>query len=505
MPRPTRPIRRLAAALTLLVAGGAPAAAQSVTLKTVPVPTGEQFLVFPSANLGWGGLHVASDDPLLDPFLNPARGSRVEGFSLSTSPTFYGAHDESVGGRTLPLTVVGGGEVWFGTLSFALQQLHDPLRRNFPWLQRELADGQPLIQDDASDNSYVQLSLGRRLGDRTSVGASVYYADLGAVDGVNRLYARSVSIAQQGELMELRAGLLRTLDRGRTFEATVSRSNFDMTHDVHYLEWWWQRPGGAADPPQPGEPEFRSWTELNEDRTETWGARLRYTHPLPDRDLTLGAVVTAATKAHPRIPNYDIVNIPRDPGNSTVFNLGVGLEKRDGPVRFGAQLVFAPGRSHTWAFADTTVVTASGDTLRTGDETVDNRFRYGSWQLGVGLDRTGEKAGFQLGLSVYQYRYRLRQENYLADQRRDTREGWIEWSPSWGGTVRLGSLDLRYAGTFVAKGFPPLGWFGGVEQALDVPSQGGVDFIPAPTEPVSFPDFRVTTHRITVSVPLGSS
>ena len=33
---------------------------------------------------------------------------------------------------------------------------------------------------------------------------------------------------------------------------------------------------------------------------------------------------------HPKIPNYEIMNIPRDPGTSWSYNLGVGIARDDG-------------------------------------------------------------------------------------------------------------------------------------------------------------------------------
>jgi hypothetical protein len=48
--------------------------AQLVSLKTAPIATGEQYIIFPSRTLGMGGVSFALRDPLADPFRNPARG-----------------------------------------------------------------------------------------------------------------------------------------------------------------------------------------------------------------------------------------------------------------------------------------------------------------------------------------------------------------------------------------------------------------------------------------------
>ncbi|MFO7602895.1 MAG: hypothetical protein R6X06_03665, partial [Gammaproteobacteria bacterium] len=72
------PAHFLALALSL-AALPATSAAQNITLKTVPIPTGEQFLLFPSLSMGMGRVGIALDDPVGAAFSNPAR--RLEGSS----------------------------------------------------------------------------------------------------------------------------------------------------------------------------------------------------------------------------------------------------------------------------------------------------------------------------------------------------------------------------------------------------------------------------------------
>jgi hypothetical protein len=292
---------------------------------------------------------------------------------------------------------------------------------------------------------------------------------------------------------EARIGLSHELGRDRRIDAVILRSKVDMTHDVLYQEWTWVDP----------QPVVRSWNELNEDRTITWGAHQRYTQPLGTQGANIGFVATGSTKSHPKIPNYNVVNIPRDPGNSTAFNFGVGLSKVTERTSYAMELIFEPGRSHTWAYADTAVTTPAG-VIQPGEKTVDNQFRYGNWNLAAGVQHETDRAGFQLGIRVHQTRFSLEQHNFLADTVRDTDERWIEWSPSWGGVLKFGDFDLRYTGRFTAKGSPDNVFRGGPEALMtrDAPLSG-VDFVVGPTGPVSLPEFRVTMHRLMVSVPFG--
>src|SRR5256886_17553934 len=58
--------------------------AQLISIKTVPIPQGDQFNLFPSLNQGRGGVPIGLPDTLLDPFRNPAKGGRL------SIPRFFG-------------------------------------------------------------------------------------------------------------------------------------------------------------------------------------------------------------------------------------------------------------------------------------------------------------------------------------------------------------------------------------------------------------------------------
>ncbi|CAN5876562.1 hypothetical protein BH23GEM9_BH23GEM9_08150 [soil metagenome] len=461
--------------------------AQHIAIKTVPVPTGEQFSIFPSLTMGMADVHVAVDDPMMDPFWNPSRGALANQLLLYALPTFYGETNDWVAGRSLPLAAVIPGRRFFGAAAFALQQLGDT-RRTGIWVPMP---GGSNIRDNSSSNVYVFGAVGARLTGRTSIGISAYRADLEAVDGVNMLYGNSSAIEQSGDLTEFRIGGLHEFGADRRLDAIVLTSRTDMKHDVHYVDWTdWSAPV--------------SWSELNEDRTITWAAQLRYTQPVVET-ARLGLMIAGNTKAHPKIPNYNIVNIPRDPGNSAMFNIGVGISNAAGPAIVGAEVIYEPGRSHTWAYADSAITTPTGS-IPAGGRTIDNQFRFSNWSVGVGAQWESERVGLQAGLRLHETRYTLDQENFLTATRRDTRESWMEWAPSWSGVVKLSEFDLRYTGRFSANGWPQNQWgwgFGFVSAERTMSTPGGIDFVVGPTGEVWLPEYRVTTHRFTLSVPFG--
>src|SRR3989442_14386102 len=107
----------------LLVALAGPASAQLISIKTVPIAQGDQFDIFPSNNVGMGGVSIALADTLLDPFINPAKGGRLGAARFFSAPTVYSISQRAGGGRTLPLAAIAGSGEWFGGLSLALQEV----------------------------------------------------------------------------------------------------------------------------------------------------------------------------------------------------------------------------------------------------------------------------------------------------------------------------------------------------------------------------------------------
>ena len=325
---------------------GQTASGQFISLKTVPVASGDQFLVHPSQNMSMGGVSIALNDPWRDAFVNPAAGSRHDGVQLFGSPTFYSITNHNGGARTLPFALLYGDDEWFGAASLTFQELRAPdddvQFGPSPWFVPPSPD---LLSESSATNKYMSAAIGKRLtGSSISVGAAVHLADLNAVDGVEHLYALSEGIEQFGTITDVRVGFVNDLSGGRTLEGLAVYNRFRMTHDVTYIDFIW-------DPV----PESMTRVERNLDRTDTWGAHVRYTQPLTNTGWTIGGIATANYKSHPKIPNYEIMNIPRDPGHSWAYNLGVGVAREIGQARFGVDLIFEPINSRTSRYRSPTV------------------------------------------------------------------------------------------------------------------------------------------------------
>jgi hypothetical protein len=496
--------RTVVSLLTLFQAVAAPLVAQLIAIKSVPVAQGDQFAIFPSDNAALGGVSIALPDTLLDPFVNPASGARVRTGRFFGSPTLFSVSRDAGGGRTLPLGALAPAGSWFGGLAAALQEVDASPRPVFFPPPGPLADPvrpSPLptpstlpASEQSHGNAYAFGMLGRSIGTSgVSVAASALWADLHAVDGVDLLYAGSERIRQSGNAMDLRLGLLKESAGDRSLEAVVLYNRFDMTHDVTYLDLMWD-PGTQQVVQVPR-------LEVNQDRTDTWGVHVEHARPLGQSGWRIGGLATANRMSHPKIPNYEIVNVPRDPGNSAAFNLGVGVARIHGATTFGLDLVYEPIWSETWAEAAAPTVTLGGDTIPAGGRTLENRFRFSNAHLRIGVgQQLNDVAALQLGLALRGVHYWLEQSDLVQSTSRDHEEQWLEWTPTWGLSLRFTGLDLRYRGQVThgtgrpgVASQPPI-------LARDAVLAGGI--IVAPSGPLTLDEVSVVTHQISIALPL---
>ena len=503
-----RPVRSLAicALAALPTALASPAPAQLIAIKTAPVAQGDQFDIFPSENSGMAGLSIAVADPLADPFVNPAKAGRRRGGSFFGSPTFYRVSNQAGGGRTLPLGALFRSDSWYGGLALAVQEV-DAARRELPFIEAPgiLPHGPVQTQpgfgprERAHGNRYAFGMLGKLLPERgLSFAGSVLWARLNAVDGVDLLYAGSRGIDQFGGSVDVRLGVLKDWDAERSLEAIFVHNRFGMTHDVTYAERFW-------DPGQQRIVELPR-VEHNVDRTNTWGLHLEYERPLGASAWRIGGLVTGNLLSHPKIPNYEIMSIPRDPGRSHAYNVGVGIANVQGAATIGVDAIYEPVWSHTWADAEAPIETSHGTTIPAGDKTIENHFRFSNALLRVGVTQDlaigarARAASVQLGMTVRSIRYWLDQYDHVQAFGRSQQERWTEWMPAWGASLRFPDVELRYRGRLTLgtgrPGVAPRDNFALASAAARS------TILVAPSGPLTLDEVRVVSHQFSVSLPV---
>lgn len=492
--------------LAFLVALGAGATAQIIPIRTVPLAQGDQYLIFPSSNLGMGGVSIALADTLLDPFRNPALGARVGAARLLSAPTIYSLSRETGGGRTLPLAILGREGSWFGGLSVAVQQIEGSRPFSAFPVPLGLPRGGPVpvpisqvvgSTSRSHGNTYAFASLGKVVSATgLSLGGSVLWSRLHALDGVDLLYPASQGLTQSGHGLDLRLGLLKEWAGNRSLEALILHDRFSMSHDVSYLDLFWD-PGTLTFTQSPR-------VEHNRDRATTTGLHLAYQRPLTT-GWRIGWIGTANHVRQPRIAMNEVVTVPRDEGRTAAYNVGVGLSKRRGPGTFAIDAVYEPIWSTVWKVADEPVSTALGDTIPAGGRIIENRFRFSNVVLRLGVSRDVTLAdmkkavGLELGLSVRSMHYRLTQSDRVAATEQPFRNSWVEWAPAWGLSLRFPEFELRYRGRVVNGNGRPnsFGFFGGpltdvAPSAILLPTDGTLELAGVTT----------TTHQLSLSLPL---
>ena len=466
--------------------------AQLIHLKSIPLATGDQFLLFPSERLGMGQVSIALKDRQLDPFVNPAKGSRVQGIQLFGAPNYYSITNQGGSARTLSVGALYQNSRWFGGFLTSVQELRRAEESDFV---RPLYYYPGLLSDKSSNNTYFSGYLGKQLIPKNiSFGASLFYADLAALDGVDWLYANSQRVEQSGKLLDVRFGVLGELPGQKTYEALLLHTKFDMTHEVYNPVYpvFMRTPSIMTPVPE---------KEVNRDKTNTWGFHLGYRQPLGNKNWKIGTIFTGNYKTHPKIPNYQIMNIPRDPGNSRAFNLGVGFSRQHDKATFGLDVIYQPIWSTTWATAQEKIETAGGWIIYPGERTVDNNFKFSNSILRIGIQRENQRTGFQLGLQVHTYRYRLKQRDYIQRTMRKQGESWSEWMPSFSFILKFPEVRLQYTLRFTSgAGRPGVAppWTG-----IRAESASNADFIVAPSGPLTLQNATVITHQLSVSVPIG--
>ena len=486
--------------ITIAVAAMATSAsAQLISVKTVPIAQGDQFDFFPSRNQGMASVSLAVADTLLDPFSNPAKGSRLQGSHFFGTPTFFKVSSKAGGGRTLPVTALGSSGSVFGGLSVVFQEIDAARRFDFqPVFTNSTIPG---VTEKSHHNRYGFAMLGKAFPSAgVSVGASIFGAGLEAVDGVDLLYAGSQAIEQQGQSIDARVGFLKEWSPAHSLEAVIVHNRYRSAHHVTYADWFWD-PETRTTVPRPR-------VDHNLDRTNTNGVHIAYVRPISSSAWRVGGVVTANRLTHPKIPNYEIMNIPRDPGHSEAFNVGVGVSKMKDGATFGLDAVYEPIRTSTWAEAAGPTATASGGVIPSGGKTIENRFRFSNaiLRMGFGQDIKSadaqREAGVQLGLAMHSIAYELRQVNNVALSRRTQRERWVEWMPTWGTSLRFPQVELRYRGRLTTgTGRPGVAAQGRMMiGAVDASARSSI--VAAPSGELTLDEVRVVSHQLSVSFPV---
>ena len=471
------------------------ARSQEIPVKSIPVATGTQFLLFPSENAALGSVNIALRDVWHDALINPASGASISGTVFAVTPHYYKIGQTLVGesssARSLPLSILLRRGSWFGGASLALQEMSK--RNNVAcctFFDESSLTSLPTEKSAlSSSNLYSFAMVGRDIPHtRLSVGLSVFTGMLNGLEGVRLLYAQGSDVEQKGRIANVRLGLAQNWTDGRRAEVAISHHRFNMNHTM--TEWISNND---------------SWNvserrRLEQDQTQSWAVRAGYEHPIGG-GWRLGGRLVGDWKSHPKIPNYDLMQIPRDPGNSEAYNLGVGAARTIERSTYALDIVFEPIWSHTWADAIEDIKVRDSDRLiPKGAMTVENFFRFRNAHIRMGVRQRGKRLEIGAGLNLRLYSYRLRQENFVERFKRTLDQSWSEWTITSGAGYSFDTFTVRYLIIMTWGTGQP-----GLAQSRAQMSDGSgfaSSFVVAPAGPLDVDRARVWTHRISLLLPL---
>jgi hypothetical protein len=460
-------------------------AAQLIPVKTAPVAEGDQFGFLPSANLAMGGISIALADTMLDPFMNPAKAARLRRRSFFGSPSFYSLSRNGGGGSTVPLGAFLKQGSTFGGFAAAFQELNPPRPINdFGFRAVDVTANGTLAlltpRNNQRTNRYMFGMLGHSFGaPKLSFAGSVFWSRLGGVDGVDQLYPDSRSVEELGDAVDLRVGMLKEWSGDRAFEAVVVHNRYAMAHDVTFQDSFWD----------PATRSIRSQLRFEHDaeRTHTSGLHLTYTQPLADSGWHIGALLTGNWTTQPTVPR-GTMTLARDPGQSSAYDVGVGVSRSRGPETFGVDAIYEPIWSRT-----------------SGDDRIENdRFRFSNVVLRAGVSRDftlmspESMLRLQAGIQVRAIQSRLDQVDSTPSIVRSY-NSWNEWTHSWGASFRTGQFEMRYLWRLKSGTGRP-----GSENAFGFPvCVACIQTLgPPPPSPVFLVPIHVTTQQFSISVAL---
>ena len=149
-----------------------------------------------------------------------------------------------------------------------------------------------------------------------------------------------------------------------------------------------------------------------------------------------------------------------------------------------------------------------------GSKTTENHFHFSNAIMRTGFARDipvdtlrGALRSIRLegGLALRSISYTLDQTDHVASTAREQRESWVEWTRTWGVGLHFSDMMIRYVGrTTTGTGRP--GVFSNSDQVFApapvAANAGGSNFISAPSGATTLTGVAVTTHQVSVSIPI---
>ncbi|MBI2427222.1 MAG: hypothetical protein HYV29_00210 [Ignavibacteriales bacterium] len=460
--------------------------AQIITVKTYPILSDQSVLELPSANGGLGGIAFALHDRFAEPYRNPAFITSSKGVAMFVLPRWSGWNLSHTGGTRYTQSgydyssqqSASNAQLSIGALT-ADGTYGIAVATGYQRLRSSLRDGTsgslPFTSSFNADQHPILVAGGLAITEHISIGALYNYIPLKGFDGIQFLYPRSRTVHVSGSVNEYRLGVSAAFGSS-AFDIVAGRNMLDASHGATY-EW-----GPMVE---------------NKDENDNIFAQGIFRQEVSEK-VSLAATATANWKELPKLPDYPIAGVPRDPGYTRAFNLGGGMTYMMNPsILFAFEYLYEPIMADTWVDALETRTTGSG-TIMKGNREQEHNYDFHNHILHLGLQiRPEEWLTLQAGASLHSYSYAYEMKDHLNNISRQSspENEWTETTLTGGIIAQYGNVQLSYTAEFLTgRGLLE-------QERIFRWDQAGVranDVILVPNDFLKIKPVNVMSHRMTV-------
>ena len=424
-----------------------PLSAQIISVKTYPVLSEQSLFSYPSKFHAMRGIEIALGDEIREAFTNPASLTSITQsvvvLSPRTSTWSYDRQSDFRSGspyssktfdRMSASRLQTQGALMFSTGGFGVAAIGDYQRLSSTSRTENTSTGSTIPPREMSiqaTNKPFQIGFGvlglKTASTEVSFGAQLAYLDIKGVDGLQFLYPDATSLTVGGKVKDVRVGtMVQVAGMGR-FEAFVGESSLHKPPTALYP---------AGQPPV-----------INHDESRTSYMQLNFRMLLSER-FYIGFRALANWKDIPQLPNYPIAGIPRDPGEITAYNLGVGASWRTSPsTLLAVEYLVEPIETRTWVVAEQDRDLGNGKILRKGSHEQDNDYTFLNHIVRGGIEIAAEDwLVLRFGSQIRSYRYDYHNKNFIwnSEQSRSPQTSWTEILLAGSTSARWGNLEFSY-------------------------------------------------------------
>lgn len=446
------------------------AESQLIDVRTYPILSDNTVFALPQRYQGMGGVSIGLRDEYLAPFINPAtimlssrrfasampRWSswdyRQQRNDQGSSPSsgYTSTNGQSASNLETTVGAVTHNE-YFGFAGLINYQsvksktLTEYGSTGYPATKSETSFG-------ASNFPFFIATSALIPGTPISVGVAYSAMDLKGFDGVQILYPGSKTIEISGSAQDVRAGVVSPVGQTMEVELLGGRSTTSDEQKATY----------DYSPPL-----------LNKEDTKTTFAQLTLRAHVTE-NLQIGFSALGNWTDMPKLPNYPVAGVPRDPGTIVASNIGVGLSWKAAPtVLFAADVILEPIKTDTWVEAQADRLLPDSTTLPKGSVEQRNNYKFWNQLVRAGVElQAADWFVLRFGSSVHFYSYDYYFKSYVWNQER-TRTPQLQWTEATltgGFTAQWRGLQLSYSleylhGRGILDAHPPL-WYLMNDQAI---------------------------------------